>query len=548
MKKLKYIFIVIITALYSSLLSAQINNNASEIDCNVTPVKTVITKTPVNPVIPEVDPPTDTDGDGLPDIDEKEGDCPDKYNPDSDGDGRLDGEDPCPCNPDPNCEEEIRKIFFVHGFTPSGGISAWAPVQDWTQTSYNNVQTFSFDYSQGQTEMGHAANLMRQEIEAVLPDLNNPNKNNFVVAHSLGGMVMRNIEDRFTSGVVPYDGVISFGVGHNGVYASETYAERKYVFRNTVNFTCDHLLKPILIESFGSMVTYLAGALNLFESEKICDKIDGSILNLMEKLQDNGIGDDLTPASSQSWPSGSTKHNVPLYGVEQDDNIDVTIFKDGEYHTKKVNGTLTPRFFGAIKLPPVLAGQFGADQSDDEGLKMFAEAIVHFENKKESHKFKLRLKPLQSTVLNYANYIAHHKAFKAYEKGLKWFPQINYLWKEIIGGIQNIQVYTDKCECLISGSGPIGIPEIVTHPGDCNDLVGPVYEECFKIYDIQMESHPSDGFVLTKTAMEMPNPSTDPIKMTGSNHFQMRNDSQTKIVLENLYEKNIDNGWFNINK
>jgi hypothetical protein len=51
-----------------------------------------------------------------------------------------------------------------------------------------------------------------------------------------------------------------------------------------------------------------------------------------------------------------------------------------------------------------LAGQFGADQSDDVGLKMFAEAIVHFENKKESHKFKLRLRPLQSTGLKY-NYI-----------------------------------------------------------------------------------------------------------------------------------------------
>lgn len=103
--------------------------------------------------------------------------------------------------------------------------------------------------------------------------------------------------------------------------------------------------KPILIESFGSTVTYLAGALNLFKSEKICDKIDGPILNLMEKLHDNGIGDDLTPASSQSWPSGTTNHNVPLYGIEQDDNVDVTIFKNGEYHTNKVNGTLTPRFF-----------------------------------------------------------------------------------------------------------------------------------------------------------------------------------------------------------
>jgi hypothetical protein len=81
------------------------------------------------------------------------------------------------------------------------------------------------------------------------------------------------------------------------------------------------LQKPILIESFGSTVTYLAGALNLFKSEKIFDKIDGPILNLMEKLHDNGIGDDLTPASSQSWPSGTTNHNVPLYGIEQENII-----------------------------------------------------------------------------------------------------------------------------------------------------------------------------------------------------------------------------------
>jgi hypothetical protein len=230
MKNLKYIIFIIALVISINTTSAQIGNNNSEVECDVTPVKTVITKIPVTPTIPNVDPPTDTDVDGLPDSEEFDENCTHMFYPDSDGDGIPDGEDECPCSPDPNCEEEIRKIFFVHGYTPTNGSTACSRVQTLTQSTYDNIQTHNFNYSSLQLSLDQAANAVRQEIEAIIPDLHNPNKTNFVIAHSLGGMVMRNIEDRFTSGVVPYDGVISFRVGHNGVYASETSMLRETKF------------------------------------------------------------------------------------------------------------------------------------------------------------------------------------------------------------------------------------------------------------------------------------------------------------------------------
>jgi len=54
---------------------------------------------------------------------------------------------------------------------------------------------------------------------------------------------------------------------------------------------------------------------------------------------------------------------------------------------------------------------------------------------------------------------------------------------------------------------------------------------------------PSDGVVLAESAKTWPGVNAVGLPLEGSNHFQMRNDSQLKIALNGLY--NGDNGiWF----
>ncbi len=55
---------------------------------------------------------------------------------------------------------------------------------------------------------------------------------------------------------------------------------------------------------------------------------------------------------------------------------------------------------------------------------------------------------------------------------------------------------------------------------------------------------PSDGVVLAESAKTWPGVNAVGEPMKGSNHFQMRNDSQLKIALLSLYNGDITEKWF----
>src|SRR6056297_2563743 len=96
---------------YSVVLSSDVRSaDGGELQLSSDWSFTTVAAEPADPVD---DPARDTDGDGLPDVDDPDpsdpdtdddgfldGEDPNPTNPDTDGDGLLDGEDPNPTNPD----------------------------------------------------------------------------------------------------------------------------------------------------------------------------------------------------------------------------------------------------------------------------------------------------------------------------------------------------------------------------------------------------------------------------------------------------------------
>lgn len=532
-------------------------------NCPTHPVNNEIVKDLINPILPPQIHSTDIDGDGLADIDEAEGDCdedgiPNIEDPDSDNDGIIDGEDACPCKVNP-CTN--RKVFFVHGF--AGSKRSWGTTAAWLQGGFKDVTTYNEDYSQLQVSVNAAANELRSYLEEPI-DFGQPNsshKPNFVIAHSLGGMVMRNVEQFYSYDASPIGGIITIGSGHLGANIATTKATSPHKIEQMLGYTCKVFLNPFIIDKLGSLPSIIAQGINVLDGNKVCDNLDDNIFQGVEKLLNAPIDPDLTLDQAASWPANTTEHNIALYGIEDDQVTDVKItLKDEVGNIKSiktitVDGTLVPRFFGAAIKPPAEYDYFEADDSDNEGLMTFGEGINSYSIHQKKHRNTSRAASL-AFVLNpwrvelAAIAYAENNAANKYRDGLEWFTKINFLWKEVIGGIQDIEVNTSNCECEVENYyGDIIHNEIIPYNGTpCENYeAGHPLKTCYRLTTLTADEYPTDGFLLAESTMAMPNSNYEPILMPGSNHFQMRNDSNLKKELERIFD-NHDRPYFKLEK
>lgn len=152
---------------------------------------------------------------------------------------------------------------------------------------------------------------------------------------------------------------------------------------------------------------------------------------------------------------------------------------------------------------------------------------------------------------NYYNAINKRNAYgRAYE----WMLDADKQWKIIIGayeiGPQNIGSAC-ICESYNDGWISIFVNTEVNNEQECLDytpyfpdeLVNCTWEENYSV--ITDVYKPSDGIVTEETAAAFPGV-TNPIRMERTNHFQMRNSSETKKALTDLYDasSSVIDPWF----
>jgi hypothetical protein len=468
--------------------------------------------------------------------------APPFIDPDNDPDGDPDEEEENP-------EEETgytRTVFFVHGY--QGNKASWSNQHNFLTNIPNRKHTsLNEDY---QTSSINTLDEIAAQIVSTyeLDEYNDSDKKgkekNFFIAHSMGGMALRFMQNKYNGKEKPYGGIITFGTGHKGVYAAETKIHNNKKYKDFLIEACQVHLEPLIHDILPVFAHTLNSITNILPLQELSNSVcETSVTLASEFLLDEVIDKNLTISALTSGPNAypnefDVKHKLALYGVEEDE-MEVTI--DNTTHT--VSDLILPKFMGSYLNQASSYPLWGAGASDEEGLRFWNDAILNYTNKRDE---------LNDIISNFWWRLGHHALVSyavdkrnALDRSLIWMRDANFQYLELIGGIQDVNVQEGMCTCL-NFDIIDGTPTMFTvpNPGSCASLIGQeingyYIENAYDALYIQARFFENDGFILAESARAMPNPSRQPIRMQGSGHFQMRNDSNTELEFDNMFKNNV---------
>ncbi len=515
-------------------------------NCTTTPIDLSINETeytPPPPVIIIVD----SDGDGI--IDDVEGTedldedgVPNYLDLDSDGDGIGDSVDLCYFHfglPPSGCPAAItdRNVFWVHGYQGNSQ-SLRMPGED-AGKKYRIKSRFP-DYNASQSSLNACADELRSDINAVLNGAVNTEKN-FIVAHSMGGLVTRVLGEMANpAGGPAYNGVITFGTPHLGAAVANTLVNSPEKINAFLTQACKELSAGPVNESINNtgILGRVAVAFGFAGGvlANACDAGIGEGFPLVSSFLSTGLEGQLTTTVASSLPPTPTGNKAVFYGVEDDDNE-----------------TLTPRFMGAVMHSANEFPVYGADASDGLGITMVNHELNNYVSK--HHYWDEQCAPwylwLTCPPCAIAEEIRYNQLTNSWKKGVDWFPTLNPSWKYLIGAL-DLNIEQTGCQCDTYSYGNLQYTQTYHGVTDCDayeSSSSTQWTECNPYYEVFSQTQPSDGFILQESAMNMPGLNYPVQVMQGSNHLQMRNDSQMGDAVNLIFNNGIDHrGYFNTEK
>ena len=477
------------------------------------------------------------------------------YPPDDPGDDGIEDSDGLENIPPSDNEEKFRRIWFVHGY--QGSISSWEKVAThYKKTPNRKFDTYNMTYetSEFNTLEGVAGQIQNVYLNGSESWPVEIKRNSFFIAHSMGGMALKYMHNFFVGIEKPYAGMITVGTGHKGVYSADVLSNHKKVFTDFASNTCatvvHDLVYPNLPEILKSFIIIPVIFDKGYLKSSFCEKY-GVIpfeFFLSEKIEK-----ELTPEQAKNWPKEigiKNENKLALYGIEEDEMIVEIKDKYGNKREELVTDILLPKFYGSMVDSPTDYHVFTADATDDYGLKTFSETINNFEKRHEQLKSDLNYALLFN---QYANVSKIKSKLEANYNLLIWLRDVNFQYQQLIGGFQEISIASGTCSCILEDvTSNNQYYYEYTFSGNCEDLIG-TYIYGFYVIDsyrrisISAQKFASDGFVLEESAKAFPG-ALEPIKLNGSGHLQMRNDSSLGKNLNEIFFGNSYPIFFNLNR
>lgn len=465
--------------------------------------------------------------------------APPFIDPDGDPDDEEEDEDD---NPEEETENK-RTVMFVHGY--QGNHNSWLQASTFLDQKPNrkyNVQNLGYE-----TKDVENLNLMSNNIKSV-NHLNlfekwssKEKEKNFFIAHSMGGMALRFMQNNYIGVEKPYGGIITFGSGHLGVFAAETKIYQTKKYKDFLTEACTVHLEPLIHGILPNFAHNLNSITNILPLEELSNTVcQGAETVASEFVLDEKIDKNLTVTALSSGQNAypaelDVKHKLALYGVEEDE-MDVTVGNE----TTTVRDLTFPKFVGSYLSPPSSYDLWEGDASDDFGISFWNDAILNYTNKRDELNDKIS--NFWWRLFNPLEVPAAVDSRNAFDRSLIWMRDANFQYLELIGGIQNVNITSDQCVCGVWEPELLSYYEFLyPNPGNCSDLEGQViYGQdvtyAYPSIHLQARSHETDGFVLAESAAAMPG-ADRVIRMQGSGHFQMRNDSNTEQEFNKMFKK-----------
>lgn len=479
------------------------------------------------------------------------------YPPDDPGDGGGDEDDD---DRDDDYEyKEKRRVMFVHGY--KGNDASWSKAQTYLDNIHKeDVLIFNETYqTSGMTSLDEIATQIKSKNLNNIPSTNpKENYRNFFIAHSMGGMALRFMQNKYSPGTRPYGGIITVGSAHQGIYAAETKKFREKKYKDFLIESCAVNVEPKIIEKLpviANKLNSIFGIISLsYLSESVCK---GTVNYANEFLMDEDIDPALTITALQAtYPQTlEVENKLALYGVEEDEGEFIVSQKVkssyGTEHqlTVTVDGLVLPKFLGSVVNPPSKYENWGdAGESDYEGLSFWSESILSYTaNRDYSAQYALNfwnqfLRPNETEK--------HVLLRNAYDRALRWMRDANFQYNELIGGYQNITVSSNYCRCKMESIPNHYFSQNYLYSGNCDDLVGTyiggyLVSESYRLAAISVEKFDTDGFVVANSAKAMPGADRS-IKMQGSGHFQMRNDINLRKEFDRMFKLSVYGEYYKL--
>ncbi len=338
-----------------------------------------------------------------------------------------------------------------------------------------------------------------------------------------------------------YNGLITFGTPHQGAAAANTLVDNQQLLNSVLHNACQKLAAGPLNEEINNsgvlasvavMFGFGGGILN-----EICDAGVGDGFSAILSFAEQGLEDEITTTAATSIPEMATDNNAVFYGIEHSAGVGIDVN----------DPTLTPRFIGALLNPPSSFPLYGADASDELGIAEVASQLDFYVSKMNFwYDIDDMLCPDHWWILwctSSAEPIAD-----GYKEGVDWFATLDPTWKELIGatGTEVVQTGCSYSKVSDGWGGHAGhCDEYLGFEADCNPSYGYDCED--PVYQVQSFYKPSDGFILAESAMDGPGMNYEAKFMDGSNHLQMKNDSQMDHAIYKIFHDGIeeDRNFFN---
>ncbi|MBN8682577.1 MAG: hypothetical protein J0L99_07985 [Chitinophagales bacterium] len=347
---------------------------------------------------------------------------------------------------------------------------------------------------------------------------------NFIISHSQGGLVSRATDQMYDvqnyGSQRRFGGIVTFGTSHGGAQL----LNNKHEFEFMANWGCNALIAGPKEDLLNNWIVGLFLPNDVVETfkDKMCKFISTDVLSMFFKEQMAPITEDYKVGAAALASLNSHSSSIPrvaFYGEEQE-----PVFYRLMYSLNKK----TPNEF----LP------FQADP-DQEMVDTIESVTQRYKAKYELYKWRVEYlesigmpcDPIEwamnpTCAIWDAEYWKKVKKRDAWQQGYDWLRMSNIMFKSITGArvYQPITETVTVCDC-----GPSEFP--VGTPGECPP--GCTTQVTTQTYFASLDK-PNDGVVLAESATAYPGARN--AALPKSNHQQMRNDSNTKQRLNEVFE------------
>lgn len=483
----------------------------------------------------------------------------------------------------PNIDK--RFVFWMHGI--GGNDGAWQDafaateanlVSDYPARDCHNRVMDYFNFSSAISSAG-------VKIKTDMEDLSdgkhqNPSSAymNFIIAHSQGGLVARSVDRIFdaegnsSTNFRRMGGIVTFGTPHQGAMIINNVLPQNGNVNMLDQFTksaCTDLSSGIIAEKTGS-----SWLISLFLNGSFVERITDTLCNNIGVFIPKYAFKDFNQKITQDYRVGSAYldslnkdtssiHHLAFYGIEDDETM---AWRTMHYLFNKPNDE---DYFDAIH------DSIGVVWANDNRKRYIARyeawyALAQsYGSYPSSLLFNLTHDPVWQAVIcqnlglpqNCLNNVTNLWSISnAWRKGVNWWNTANDQYRAIIGAIEyqtqiGPQCYCQSCheweytgECIQWGEEYEHDVNDCTNEGE-NGLYGRELRRCSQRNGVYLvkNTKPADGIVLAESAGKYPigNGQYAPAEvMPGSNHQQMRNDSNTKKKLRAVFDGNTADPWF----